>query len=315
MMTARPGAALTLAAAALFAPLLPLCHPAQLAAQTQPDPVRLFEEGVARFNQRQFREAAEIFRAVFELDPNPFVLFNIGRCYEELGDAEAAVRYYQRALALDGFPRDARLEAITRLEQLEPLLEQRDREAALMMARSATGLGALSAEREASREAQARLQAQAPPDPVEPPPLPPLPPMPPPPPTRGTLSWVGLGVSGLGLASLGTGLAFTLGISDDLDQQAALRQEYLDLRQRALNGEAALAPQALRAGEDANALASDIKAQQLTAGLFLGAGALCVVGGLVLFAVDTPGDALAEPPRATWDLWLAPQSAGLRARW
>lgn len=311
-----------LLALALAAPSpLPWTAARQAQAQDAPgaDPEALFEEGIRLFSAQQYAQAAEVFRQVFVLDPNPFVLFNIGRCYEEMGDTEAALRYYQRSLALDGLPTDARLDALMRLEQLEPMIQRQKLTGALQMAYGGARLAQVSATREADLQGRAWLEAHAPkPEPKpEPKPAPkPLPP-PPPPPARGMTSWAGLGSMGLGLASLGIGISLYVQVSQDLDEHSNLRQEYNSLRQDALAGDAALAPQALRVRQDANELAGEIEDNQLLSGLFLGLGTLFTLGGAALFVLDSPSLRTEQSPEEAGSLrlQLAPNGVQLQGHW
>ncbi len=121
-MTPRNACAATLPLilAALISTIAPLAASeahAQDASAPIADPGLLFETGVELYRSGQYALAIEVFRQVFELDPNPFVLFNIGRCHEELGQLKEAVRYYKQALLLDGLTLEAKAEAIKRLCQ------------------------------------------------------------------------------------------------------------------------------------------------------------------------------------------------------
>ncbi|MBI5489940.1 MAG: tetratricopeptide repeat protein, partial [Deltaproteobacteria bacterium] len=62
------------------------------------DPVEqareLFEEGNAAARAQEYDRALELFHRSYLLNPNPTVTFNIGLCYQKMGDAPAAVQAF-----------------------------------------------------------------------------------------------------------------------------------------------------------------------------------------------------------------------------
>jgi hypothetical protein len=65
----------------------------------------LVEQGFAAYRAHDYRNAAEKFLRAHTMQPDPNLLFNIGRCYEALGDRGAAIEKYQTFLASpDGDP-------------------------------------------------------------------------------------------------------------------------------------------------------------------------------------------------------------------
>lgn len=274
--------------------------PSSPAAQEQ-DAIALFEQGVELFNARKFREARDVFRRVFELDPNPFVIFNIGRCYEELGELEEAVRYYDRSLKLEGLPEAAKIEAVSRIEQLAPRIE------AIKTRRKAVAEAALRVDRSFYvAQTDARNKAEmitSPPPPVEPP-------------GRTALTWIGVGTSSVGLIALGAGLLVDLNIGDKLDEQDALIASYQTLGQEAIaQRDPDKAAAAIAQANEVNALADEIEDDQLAASLLFGAGGLLVVGGLVMILIDTPDDAAPAEPNTSLQLIPAPGGVGVVATW
>jgi tetratricopeptide (TPR) repeat protein len=302
-----------------------------LQAQESPQesPVQLFEEGMRRFGAKDYKSAVEVFRRVFQLDPNPFVLYNIARCYEELGDPDSAVRYYQRALALDGLPKEVRKETVARLERLEIALQGMQRDEAGRLARVGVELARVSGGRDADRlsmeqaqerqaqEDEARRQAQARDEEErrrqeaarlerlrraeeE---------------RRGPMTWAGLGLVGGGAVTLGVGGLLWAGLAEDADTHQGLREAYERDRARALSeDDPALARAALGHADEANRLGQQMDGDQaLTLGL-LGVGALALVGGGVLLWLDTPEAGL-EEPAVQWRLDLAPTGAALSGSW
>lgn len=274
----------------LAATLLAVCLLWGSPAASQEDPEALFGQAVELFQAEEYRDAVEIFRQVFELDPNPFVLFNIGRCYHQLGELETAAKYYDRSLALDGLPREAKVEAIKRLDDIQIALEHRrskdgavDRvHAALDTARSEltarvavmppeTGEGPNGPEKGAGRGT-----APTPPEDEG---------------GRGTLTWVGVGLGVIGLAAVGGGTWFALQVNDDLDRHSGLVADYTALEAQALaSADSELATQALSMADEANALAGDIEQDQRLGLALFAAGGAMVIGGVVMILADTPDE-------------------------
>jgi hypothetical protein len=58
----------------------------------------LTEEGIAAYGTRDYRHAVEKFLRAHAMEPDPNLLFNIARCYQALGDREAAMENYQMFL-------------------------------------------------------------------------------------------------------------------------------------------------------------------------------------------------------------------------
>jgi tetratricopeptide (TPR) repeat protein len=90
-------------AAALVLLAATLSSTAWAAEATTPPPVpsvdALVEQGFAAYRARDYRRAAETFLRAHTIQPDPNLLFNIGRCYEALGDRAGAIEKYQLFLA------------------------------------------------------------------------------------------------------------------------------------------------------------------------------------------------------------------------
>ncbi len=166
--------------------------------------VKHFDQGEAYFLAKAFDKAAVEYKAAYELVPKPGLLFNIGLCQENQGDAESAIETYRRYLAADPHGNKS-VEARARVAALEEKLASERR--AAEEARRAE-------EARQAEEARRRLEADTPPStsPV----LEVEGPQPPPP-----RLLPGLIVLGGALAAAGVGLAFQLearSIRDDLDR-------------------------------------------------------------------------------------------------
>jgi hypothetical protein len=80
------------------------------AADNRPSPApatpssvaQLNEEGAALYAARDYRRAIEKFIQAYAVDSDPNLLFNIARCYEELGETDAAIEKYETFLKTPG---------------------------------------------------------------------------------------------------------------------------------------------------------------------------------------------------------------------
>ncbi len=306
--------------AALLLPAGVLTHTPKAAAQdnqAQEDPGKLFQQAIEHYKAKRFKEAIPLFKRVFELDPNPFVLYNIGRCYEELGQLDDAARHYERSLLLDGLPESAKAEAIKRLARLEDTLkEQGDREK-IASSREVVALAMRMAVSRASSDAADAAKAKAEADKGDK--ATDLPPPPPPPAQRGALTWIGIGAAGLGALAVGAGTVFYLSATDGLDQQDTLRSDYNTLRTQALEeGDSAAAASALEKAQELNTLADDIEGDQVASTVMFSAGGALLLGGLIMILVDgsDEGAQQAEGDDATGaSIIVVPGGIGVSGTW
>jgi len=144
---------------------------------------QLNEEGAALYAARDYRHAIEKFIQAYAVDADPNLLFNIARCYEELGEVDAAIEKYETFLKTPGADTRGRQRA---RESLATLREARDR---------------------AAEPPPARTPAAA-----EPSPAAPAAPAPEAAETSSVLPWVTLGGS-LAFAAVGTTF-YLMGASD-----------------------------------------------------------------------------------------------------
>jgi tetratricopeptide (TPR) repeat protein len=66
---------------------------AQKGAKT---PAALVKEGERLYNAGKYREAAEVLKKAQEAQPNPKLIYNIARAYEQAGDLRESLSYYQQ---------------------------------------------------------------------------------------------------------------------------------------------------------------------------------------------------------------------------
>lgn len=79
---------------------------------------QLNEEGAALYGARDYRRAIEKFIQAYAVDSDPNLLFNIARCYEELGEVDAAIEKYEAFLELPGADARGRQRARDSLQAL-----------------------------------------------------------------------------------------------------------------------------------------------------------------------------------------------------
>jgi tetratricopeptide (TPR) repeat protein len=80
-----------------------------LAPSGQERLTRYNDDGVRLFNQGDYPHALDSFDAALTLQPNdPALLYNIGQCYDRMGQPDRAERYYQACLQRSPAHRDAR---------------------------------------------------------------------------------------------------------------------------------------------------------------------------------------------------------------
>jgi len=116
----------------LFLPLLVACGvllplPAVAAEPADDDRTpaarvdELNEAGAKYYSARSYRLAIEKFIEAYAIDHDPNLLFNIARCYEELGETAAAIEKYEAFIAAPGADASGRLRAEESLRALRGL--------------------------------------------------------------------------------------------------------------------------------------------------------------------------------------------------
>jgi tetratricopeptide (TPR) repeat protein len=102
----------------------------------------LSDEAVQKFEAKEYDAAVALFEDAYAIDPQPNYLFNIGRVYEEKGDLEKAVEFYQRFLGESGVDLESRQVATERLKVLREALKQLRDEPSERSAKPATSTDA-----------------------------------------------------------------------------------------------------------------------------------------------------------------------------
>lgn len=68
--------------------------PSKQLAQQQ----KLNSEAIALYKEGKYKEALQKFNQAYQLKPNPVTLYNIARCYHNLGNLPSAMEYYKKYL-------------------------------------------------------------------------------------------------------------------------------------------------------------------------------------------------------------------------
>lgn len=130
-MIARRIVALTLSISSVssFADAAPPEEPAPTAAEPPPAPEpsetdRFVNEARLRFDQGDYEGAIQAFARAYEIEPDPNLLYNIGRIYEETGDFKEAIAFYLRFAKQPSVGIDLRRRALDRITVLKKVLEE-----------------------------------------------------------------------------------------------------------------------------------------------------------------------------------------------
>lgn len=171
------------------------------AAQTpQARAAELFNKGAEAYRRGDFKQAIALLVEARSLDPQPVLLYNLGRAYEDSGDGDAAIATFTKYLEED--PKAGDRGAIE--QRVERLKRQRDERLALEKQRDAERTRA-DAER-ADRERQEREAAKA----------------------RHTRSVGPYIVAGVGVAGIATGVVFGLLSQSKHDSAASSSTSQVD---------------------------------------------------------------------------------------
>ena len=112
-----------------------------------------YELAMALYQAQKFEEAVPEFKAAYEREPKPGLLFNIAQCYRKAGHPREAVDYYDRYLSSE-----PRMDTDTRRKVDGYLAEARNTLAALELE-----MKQRLAEEKAAREREAQPAPAAPP--------------------------------------------------------------------------------------------------------------------------------------------------------
>jgi tetratricopeptide (TPR) repeat protein len=126
-------------------------------AQRGKNPAALVKEGERLYNAGKYREAAEALKKAQDLQPNPRLLYNIARSYEQAGELREALSYYQQYVGTKTEDTDPTLlkRSALAIDRLRVLIEQQEQTAAAAEAERKR----LEAEAEAAKKRAEEEQA------------------------------------------------------------------------------------------------------------------------------------------------------------
>lgn len=90
----------------------------------------LVDQARAKFKEKDYVGAVALFERAYATQPEPAILFNIGRIYEEANNVDAAIAYYEKFIADESVEMAQRDKALQRLQALEKIVEIRKKEEA-----------------------------------------------------------------------------------------------------------------------------------------------------------------------------------------
>jgi tetratricopeptide (TPR) repeat protein len=122
------------AQAAAYVPVALRVAPATAAAPAPAQDGETFESLVEqariKFKDKDYVGAVALFERAYAVQPEPAILFNIGRIYEEANNIDAAIAYYEKFIADESVEMSQRDKALQRLQALEKIVEIRKKEEA-----------------------------------------------------------------------------------------------------------------------------------------------------------------------------------------
>jgi tetratricopeptide (TPR) repeat protein len=90
----------------------------------------LVGQATGKFKEKDYAGAVALFERAYAVQPEPAILFNIGRIYEEAQNAEAAIGYYEKFIADQNVEAKDQEKAVQRLTVLRTIVEIREKEKA-----------------------------------------------------------------------------------------------------------------------------------------------------------------------------------------
>lgn len=88
----------------------------------------LTEQASQKFREKDFDGAVSLFERAYALNPEPNILFNIGRIYEEAGKLEDAIVYYERFVSDPQVDIESKQKALRRRDVAREVVEIRKKE-------------------------------------------------------------------------------------------------------------------------------------------------------------------------------------------
>jgi tetratricopeptide (TPR) repeat protein len=91
-------------------------------AQQNEEFKRLTSQAQEQFSAKNYEAAAELFIKAYELKPVSNILYNVARIYEQAGNLEQALTYYQKFVKSPNVEKENRDDALERIKSLREVL-------------------------------------------------------------------------------------------------------------------------------------------------------------------------------------------------
>lgn len=88
----------------------------------------LVKRGREAYAAKKWKDSARAFEKAYDIKKVPNLLYNIGRVYENAGEFQKAVSFYQKFVNQPGIDIDNRKDALDRIETLEQIIDYSERE-------------------------------------------------------------------------------------------------------------------------------------------------------------------------------------------
>ncbi len=89
-----------------------------LSAEEQKSYDNLVQSGVTLYSAKRYGDAAEAFKAAFEIQSEPELAYNIARSYERIAQSESALEWYQKFIGMPGTTGELRARALENMASL-----------------------------------------------------------------------------------------------------------------------------------------------------------------------------------------------------
>lgn len=115
----------------------------------------LAKEAERLYSANKYLEAAQLLKEAYAADPNPILLYNLARAYDQAGELDVAQESYLKFVGLPDAPAEQLKRANLALDRLRGLISRRDAESRVAAAEKKK----LTSEAQAAQE-RAELEAQ-----------------------------------------------------------------------------------------------------------------------------------------------------------
>ncbi|MGA9524723.1 MAG: hypothetical protein WBV82_24910 [Myxococcaceae bacterium] len=262
--------------------LLLLAVPPEAIARTHPRFTQLVKQAERLYSTGKYKDSAEKLIEAYVYDPHPRLIYNIARAYDQAGELELALEFYQRYVkSREGTDPTLLKRSALSIDRVRELMKRREetkqREAQLSAeAKAAEERAAREAEAKRRAEGELRLrEAATAEEQVK---------------ARGRARIAAYTLGGVAVAGLGTGAIFGL-------QSNGSRNQFRDAKTVAAKSE----------------LEARTRQQALIADIGFGVGLVAAVTAVILYPKG-PDEAAVKSSTEVVSVLVGPNSAGLEVK-